>query len=177
MAEPGESPQTLVIGRIVGVHGVRGWVRVHSYTEPEENLLGYANLKLGREPQWQAIEFDAGRRHGKRLIAHIAGIDDRNAAEGLQGMDIVMAAASLPSLAEGEFYWHQLPGFEVYAAGQLLGCVARLIATGANDVFVVRPCEGSIDERERLIPWIKGDVVKSVDITGAAIEVDWDVEF
>ncbi|HBO13126.1 MAG TPA: 16S rRNA processing protein RimM, partial [Halieaceae bacterium] len=89
--------------------------------------------------------------------------------------------AALPPLGDGEYYWHQLEGLEVWcqdregeAAGeQLLGRVAYLIETGANDVLVVRASPGSIDDRERLVPYLPGDVVKAVDLAAGRLTVDW----
>ncbi len=167
----------LIVGRICGVYGIKGWVRIHSFTEPLDNLFGYRDWKIRRGDSWQAIEIDSGREHGKGLIAHIVGIDDRSAAELLNGCDIAVPRAQLPALEQGEYYWHQLEGLAVIAAGQCLGKVAHLLETGANDVLVIKPCEGSIDSRERLIPWVKGQYIKQVDLEAATIEVDWDPEF
>lgn len=166
-----------MIGRIVGVYGIKGWVRIHSYTEPEENLLGYNDCSIGREGSWKPVSFDAGKHHGKGIIAHIEGLDDRSGAEALKGSEISIPAGALPELEQGEFYWRELEGLAVYSQGSLLGCVAHLLETGANDVLVVRSCEGSIDQRERLIPWLRDSVVRSVDLGAQRIEVDWDLEF
>ena len=171
------SPDMLVIGRIGGVYGVKGWVKIRSFTEPQENLLSYENCKIQRRGQWQDIELDAGKVHGKGLIAHLKGVDDRSQAEELKGLEISVPRAELPELTEDEFYWHQLEGLSVYAGDCLLGQVDHLLETGANDVLVVRACEGSLDKRERLVPWLRGDVVKGVDLAGSRIDVEWDPEF
>ena len=175
MTEPED--QTLVIGRIGGVYGIKGWVRILSYTEPAENLLGYRDWKVRRRGRWEAIEIDDGRQHAKGLIAHIAGVDDRDGAELLKGCDIAVSRGQLPQLDGDEYYWYQLEGLAVYAGETLLGRVDHLMETGANDVLVVTGCEGSLDDRERLIPWIRGQVVKAVDLETGRIDVDWDPEF
>jgi 16S rRNA processing protein RimM len=175
MSEAGSAP--LIVGRIGAAYGVRGWVRIHSFTEPMENLLGYKELSLRQKDGWRAVVIEEGRRHGKGLIAHIAGCDDRDQAEALKGSEIGVSAAELPALPEGEFYWHQLEGLAVYSGGELLGKVHHLLETGANDVLVVRPCRGSRDQRERLIPWLLPSVVKEVDLTAGRLNVDWDAEF
>ncbi len=167
----------LIVGRISGVYGIKGWVRIHSFTEPADNLFGYGDWKIRRRDQWEAIEIDSGREHGKGLIAHIVGIDDRDAAELLKGCDIAVPRELLPALEQDQYYWHQLEGLEVWTCGQCLGQVDHLLETGANDVLVVKPCEGSIDSRERLIPWVQGQYVTQVDLEAATIEVDWDPEF
>ena len=119
-----------------------------------------------------------GKRQGKGLVAHIAGVDDRTLAESYKGLEVAVAADSLPQLEEGDYYWRQLQGLQVWCQdGEdkrvLLGTVDYLIETGANDVLVVKACEGSIDDRERLIPYLPGDVVTRVDLEQAVIEVDW----
>ncbi len=175
--ELSELAELIVVGRISGVYGIKGWVRVHSFTEPAANLFGYRDWMIRRGGQWQAIEIDTGREHGKGLVAHIVGIDDRNAAELIKGCELAVPRALLPALEQGQYYWYQLEGLTVLAAGQCLGKVDHLLETGANDVLVIKPCQGSIDERERLIPWVQGQYVKQVDLEAKSIEVDWDPEF
>ncbi len=176
------TPQWLVAGRITGCYGIKGWVKIHAYTEPMENFLGFGEWMLQRRRGMEPIEFDAGKRHGKGLVAHIKGVDDRTAAEAYKGLEVAVRASSLPTLEEGDFYWHQLQGLQVWcregegADEVLLGTVDYLIETGSNDVLVVKPGAGSIDERERLIPYLPGDVVTRVDTEAGRIEVDWFVD-
>ena len=169
--------QDIVIGRISGVYGVKGWVRIHSFTEPAENLFGYRGWKIRRRDQWEAIDIDDGRQHGKGLIAHINGVDDRDEAALLKGCDIAVPRDELPPLEEEEYYWHQLEGLEVYSGDTLLGRVEYLLETGSNDVMVVRGSEESLDRKERLVPWIRGQVVEKVDLDKGRIDVQWDPEF
>ena len=166
-----------MIGRFGGAYGVKGWVRIQSFTEPAENLFGYRDLRIRRRGGWEPIEIDGGKQHGKSLVAHVKGVDDRESAELLKGCDIAVSRAELPALGEGEFYWHQLEGLTVTARDVVLGKVDHLLETGANDVLVVKPCEGSVDARERLIPWVQGQYVLSVDLDHGVIAVDWDPEF
>jgi 16S rRNA processing protein RimM len=182
MGESGTGdPDSLVVGKITGVYGIKGWVKIHAYTDPVENFLGFGNWKIKRRGGLEPIEFDAGRRQGKGLVAHIAGVDDRTLAESFKGLEVIAAASGLPRLEEGDFYWHQLQGLQVWCREPekgdgdrvLLGTVDYLIETGANDVLVVKPSTGSIDERERLLPYLPGDVVTAVDLERAVIKVDW----
>jgi 16S rRNA processing protein RimM len=172
--------ELLTVGKITGCYGIKGWVKVHSYTDPQENFLQYGGWVIRRRGGQEVIEFDAGRRHGKGLVAHIRGVDDRSAAEGYQGLEVAVPMDRLPALEEGDFYWHQLEGLEVWChtgdGEVLLGTVDYLIETGANDVLVVKASEHSIDERERLIPYLPGDVVTRVDLEAGRIEVDWFLE-
>jgi 16S rRNA processing protein RimM len=172
--DPGEM---LVAGKITGCYGVKGWVKIHSYTEPQENFLRFGQWQLNRRGVMESIDFDGGKRHGKGLVAHIAGVDDRTLAESYAGLEISVPAQQLPALDEGDFYWRQLQGLQVWCTEGdervLLGTVDGLIETGANDVLVVKASQGSIDDRERLIPYLPEDVVTRVDLEEAVIEVDW----
>jgi len=178
---------TLVVGKIVACFGIKGWVKVHSYTEPVENILSFGNCTISRRAGQESIEFDAGHRQGKGLVAHIKGVDDRNVAESYKGLEIVAAASELPRLGEGEFYWRQLQGLQVWCSDRasetggdklaLLGTVSHLIDTGVNDVLVVKACVGSIDQNERLIPYLVDDVITEVDLEKAVIEIDWFLDF
>lgn len=172
----------VVVGRITAVYGVKGWVKIHSYTEPMDNILGFRSWYLQRNGRWQAVALAEVKRHQKGLIALLEGVDDREEARSYCQCDIAVSAGEMPALEEGEFYWHQLEGLRVYTAVDtqpetLLGAVHHMLETGANDVMVVRPCGGSIDDRERLVPWLPDTVVKRVDRKAGAIYVDWDSEF
>ena len=168
MSEAGSEP--LIVARINGVYGVKGWVKLHSFTEPMENVLGYANWTLRRRGQWQAITIDDGRRHGKGLIAHIKGVDDRNEAELLKGSEIAIPREQLPGLAEDDYYWHQLEGLSVVNGEELLGRIDHMLETGANDVLEV---DG---DRRRMVPFTR-DAVTQVDLGRRRIVVDWDPDF
>jgi 16S rRNA processing protein RimM len=167
----------LVVGKITGCFGIKGWVKIHSYTDPPENLLGFGGWQLSRRGIFETVEFDSGKPHGKGLVAHIKGVDERTLAESYTGLEIAVPASELPPLVKGDYYWRDLQGLQVWChRGKeriLLGRVDYLIETGANDVLVVKACDGSIDEQERLIPYLPGDVVSRVDLEEAVIEVNW----
>lgn len=188
MSESGASQ--LTAGKITGCYGIQGWVKIHSYTDPGENLFRFGSWMLKRRGSLEPIEFDQWKRQGKGMVAHIAGVDDRTLAESFKGLSIVVEADGLPVLEEGDFYWSQLQGLQVWgrepastaadstaAEGSddrvLLGVVDYLIETGANDVLVVKATDSSIDDRERLIPYLPGEVVTRVSLEEAVIEVDW----
>lgn len=160
----------VVLGRIVGVYGVRGWVRVLSETEPREAILDYSPWLLGSEQEPRRVI--EGRRHGKGVVARLSGCDDRDQAAALVEREIAVERGQLPPAAPDELYWADLEGLQVWGPGGiLLGVVDHLFSTGANDVLVVS------GERERLIPFAWGDVIQSVDVAGGRIEVDWDPDF
>ena len=172
--------EMLVVARITGCYGLKGWVKIHSYTQPPENFLKLRGWQFKRGDVYQAVEFDAGKYQGKGLVAHIAGVDDRTLAETYRGLEVVVPESALPELPNGDYYWRDLQGLQVWCQeGQdrvLLGTVDYLIETGANDVLVVAACEGSVDKRERLIPYLPGDSVTGVDLEAGVIEVDWFVD-
>ena len=177
-----DTSRLVVVGKITTVYGVKGWVKIHSFTEPMENIFGYQSCYLERDGQWQPLEFDAGKLHGKGLIAQIKGVSDREQARLYCQCNIAVSADEMPALEGDDFYWHELEGLLVYTHSsegeeQLLGKVSHLMETGANDVLVVRKCKGSIDRRERLIPWLPEQVVQEVDIEAGRMQVDWDAEF
>ena len=127
---------------------------------------------LIRDGQQQTVKVEKGKRQGKGVIARLQGVEDRNSAELLKGRTIAVRRKDLPALDEDEYYWSDLVGMKVRTTeGIELGSVDYLFATGANDVMVVQ------GDRERLVPWIRSDVIRSVDLETRIIEVDWDPDF
>lgn len=170
--------QETVIGQITSVFGVKGWLKVYSYTAPKEGILEYRDWILIQGNKRISATVEEGRRQGQGIVVRLKGIDDRESAQGYCGADVVVATTQLPELPAGEYYWHQLEGLDVFTAqGECLGKVHHLIETGSNDVLVVRATRDSIDQRERLIPYLPGQVVCSVDLAGARLVADWDPEF
>ena len=162
----------VMLGRIAGVFGVRGWVKVYSYTDPLENILDYSPWLLRDASGWREYRLAEGKRHGKGMIARLEDSDDREQALALNGCDIAIPRERLPDLVGDDYYWSDLEGLRVVTLDGLeLGSVSHLFATGANDVLVVK------GERERLIPYIWEQVVKRVDLETGVIQVDWDPEF
>ena len=167
----------LLAGKITGAYGIKGWVKVHALTDPVENFLSFSGWQLYRRKAFEPVEFVDGRVHGKGLIARIRGIDDRSGAEGLKGLEVWVPEGELPELDDGEYYWSELQGMEVHTEhdGQALffGTVDHLLETGANDVLVVESCDGSMDDRQRLIPYLVDDVVTAIDARARRIDVRW----
>lgn len=172
----------VVIGRFTAVYGVKGWLKVYSYTDPMENILNYRRYLIFRRGERQPLLLAEGRRHGKGLVVRLEGVDDRDAAATFVGCEVAIPADELPRLAPDEFYWRELEGLQVVVdhpqRGPLvLGAVDHLLETGANDVLVVKATAGSIDQRERLIPYLPGRVVLDVDLAARILRVDWDPDF
>ena len=165
----GVTTQPVVLGRISGLFGVRGWVKVYSYTDPREAVLNYDRWLLSGKNGWREATVAEGKRHGKTVIVRIEGYDDRDAAAGLIGTEIGVPRDELPDTRDDQYYWSDLEGLNVVdREGAVLGKVNYLLETGANDVMVVK------GEQERLIPFVIDKVVLGVDLAKGEISVDWE---
>ena len=159
----------LVLGRISGLYGVRGWVKVHSYTEPREAILKYGSWLLEQDGVWRETSVAEGRKQGKTVVARLDAVTDRDMATAFVGMTIGVARSDLPETDSGEYYWTDLEGLQViHRDGRILGKVAYLLATGANDVLVIQ------GDQEVLVPFVKDEVIKGVDLATGIISVDWE---
>jgi len=160
------------VGRISGLFGVKGWVKLYSYTEPRDGLLEYDPLLLGENEDWRPVRLAEARVHGKGLIGLFEGIGDRDQAAALVGLELTVLRSQLPDMGPGEVYWVDLIGLAVdNVDGETLGTVERLLETGANDVLVVS------GDRERLIPFVRDEVVKEIDLAAGRIVVDWGLDY
>ena len=173
-----DETQHVVLGRLTSPHGVKGWLKVYSYTSPAQGIFDYPVWVLSMQGQRQSRRLLDARPQGKSLVVRLEGIDTRELAEQWAGAEVSIEKTALPELDSGEYYWHQLEGLEVETCdGVKLGRVDHLFETGANDVLVVKPSEGSLDDRERLLPFLPDDVIVQVDLAGRFMIVDWDPAF
>jgi 16S rRNA processing protein RimM len=157
----------ILIGHVLGAHGVRGQVRVFSNTSPRENIVTFSPWILARGNERFEVAVN-GKKQGKNVLARLQDVETRDQAEELAGAQILIHRDQLPQLGEGDFYWSQLVGLKVKnLQGVELGEVDQMIETGANDVMVVQ------GDRERLIPYVMEDVVKTVDLDQQQVMVDW----
>ena len=162
----------VLLGRVVGVHGVRGGVKIDSFTEPRDRILDYQPWILRHHGVERTVRAKSLVRHGK-IVAAIDGVEDRDNAASLVGSEICVRRVQLPAPTAGEYYWVDLEGLAVInTEGVELGHVDSVFGTAANDVLVVRQ-----GERERLIPFVKDSVVRRVDLEGGRLTVDWDADF
>ncbi len=160
------------MGKISGLFGVKGWLKVFSYTETKENILHYSPWLLSKNGAQQTVRVTDSAVHGKLLIVLLDGINDRETAATLVGSDIFIAPEQLPKPQPGEYYWSDLVGLTVETdSGIDLGLVAGLMETGANDVLIVR------GERDRAIPFLQGRNILKIDFETGKITVDWDPDF
>lgn len=166
--------EALVIGEIVGVYGVKGWLKLRSWTQEPEQIFAYQPWRMvgGHKNEQKPCEVVAHRRHGNQFVISLAGINDRDQASELVKWRIVVDKQKLPTLPDDEFYWADLVGMRVVnLSGELFGVVDSLFETGANDILVIN------GDQQRLVPFIQGQVVTNVDRAMRQITVDWDADF
>ena len=173
MNAPDSRQRMITVGRLHGAFGLRGEVKLESFTTPEKNIARYQPWTLrdarGGERQLTGAKVREG---GKGLIATMPGIEDKDAADALRGTEVLVPRSALPPPAEGEFYWVDLEGLRVVNLdGADFGIVSHLFSTGANDVLVAQ------GERERMIPFVLPDYIRSVDFEAGVVTVDWDADF
>lgn len=163
----------LTLGRVSGIFGVKGWVRVHSYTEPREKILDYRPWILLANREQMPIDVIDGRTHGKAVIVLLPDSATPEQAARYVGAEIAVARERLPAATPESILWADLEGMQVSTVeGEALGVVDHLLETGANDVLVVKG-----DTRERLIPWLRDTVIKRIDLESRRLVVDWDPDF
>lgn len=163
----------ILAGRFVGAFGVRGEVKLESFTDPKKAILLYQPWLL-RDMQGSERELAGarGRDTAKGIVASIAGIEDRDAAEALRGTEVWVAREALPPPQPGQYYWVDLEGLRVVNLdGVDFGLVSHLFSTGANDVVAVQ------GERERLIPFVMPEYITAIDFESRTLTVDWDADF
>ncbi|MFC3093293.1 ribosome maturation factor RimM [Alteromonas sediminis] len=165
----------VVIGKIGAPYGVKGWVKIHSFTEQPDTVFSYQPWQIGENTvtveQWQV--------QGKGMVAKLVGIEDRDSADILKNAEISIDAALLPELGEEEFYWRDLKGMQVINLdGYNMGTVQDVFNTGANDVLQVKAnAKDAFGQRERLLPFVYDEVIHKVDTEEKVITVDWDPGF
>lgn len=192
----------VIVATITTVFGIKGWVKIASHTQPPENVFKYKpwqvqisrpgagatvsgsgakasqQIKSQQTMQWQTLNVTAFKQHSKGLLAQLNGCNDRDEARRYVGLDVYVSQELMAPLETGEYYWHDLEGLNVInQKGCLFGKVDHLLETGANDVLVIQACKGSIDDKERLIPYLLDQVIKNIDTSRGEIRVEWDEDF
>lgn len=159
------------VGKIGTAYGVRGWLKIHSYTEFGASILDYTPWYIEQTPgTWKKITVEDAREHGKGFIVKLPDIETPEEARLWTGKLIAIHHSQLPALKKGEYYWSDLIGLNVFDKdGQLLGKVTYIMETGSNDVLVVK------GEKEHAIPFLLDSVIKSVDLEKQEIHVDWEL--
>jgi 16S rRNA processing protein RimM len=178
-------PKLVEMGRISAPFGIKGWIRVQTYTRAihgSNSLASYPVWWISGDGGWREVKVEQSQAQGADVVAKLAGMDDRDVAAALKGQQVAVAREALPPAAKGEFYWADLVGLRVRnTEGLDLGVVTSMMETGANDVMVVQQSavdgdKQAMKEQERLIPFI-ADVIKRVDIAASLIEVEWGADY
>lgn len=162
----------VVVGRFGRPHGIKGFVTVHSFTEPRDNILRYTDWHVFLNNAWHPLKLLAVEAQNKAIIALIEGYPDRELVTRLTNAEIAVDRKQLVALKPGEYYWHQLVGMKVInQKGETFGHVTEILPTGANDVLVVQ------GERKHLIPYLPDQFILNIDPDQQIITVDWDLDF
>jgi 16S rRNA processing protein RimM len=170
---------TLVVGKIGAPYGVKGWVKITTYTHEQDGVFAYSPWLLGQGQDNKEYVVDQWRTHNKGLVAKLVGVETRDDAESIKNLEISIKAQQLPQLADDDFYWRELVGMQVITEqGYSLGVVKELFETGANDVMLIKAhLNDAFGQKERMVPYLLDQVVKQVDREAKTIKVDWDPAF
>ena len=170
--------EPIEIGKFGAVYGIKGWLKVHSYTDDPESIFQYKPLLMKSNGAFQEVTITEWKRHNKGFVAKVAGYDVREEVQALVGLDLLVDPSGLPEL-ETDYYWRDLVGCQVNTdKGYHLGVVTDLMETGSKDVLVVKAnSNDAFGQKERLIPFIEEQVILNVDITGQLITVNWEPDF
>jgi 16S rRNA processing protein RimM len=167
----------VTVGRIKTVFGVKGWLKVESFTQPIENILDYGEWFIESSQGVTKQVFDDAKVRNKDVVVHFKNVDDREQARGFAQCLIKVHREAMPELQNSDYYWFQLEGLSVYqvadsrgAEARLIGKVDHMLETGANDVLVVKD---SANGSEILIPYLRDQVVKQIDLEKKQLLVDW----
>jgi 16S rRNA processing protein RimM len=157
----------VVLGQVGAAFGVQGWVRIHSYTDPPENILEYGRWQVGQGGRWREVEVEGGRTTAKGVLAKFVGVDTPEDARLAVGAQIAVGRTELPPAAPGEYYWSDLEGLVAFGQnGAQLGRIEEFRATPAGTLVVVK------GERDHWIPFVRERIV-SVDLEAGRVVFDW----
>lgn len=168
------SVEYVPVGKISGAFGVKGWVKIYSFTDPRENILSYSPLYLSRKGDWVEVKVVEGRLQGKGVVMSLDGVTDRDQVLPLVGVELAIAKTQIKPAGKDEYYWSDLIGMSVVnVQDEQLGQVESLLENGAHDVLVVV----NKDKTERLIPFVLDEIVELVDLNNKVIRVDWELDY
>ena len=161
----------ILIGKLGKPHGIKGFVYFHYYGQDLSNLEIYKKLHIQDHSTFQ---LDKIGQKADRLIIKLDGCDDRNSAENLRNKEVYIEETDLPTLDEGEYYLYQLEGLLVKnLENKILGMVKSSFGTKSNEVLVIESTENSVDKEERLLPYVKSEVIKEINLDEGMMLVDW----
>lgn len=160
------------MGRVGQPYGVRGWLRIQTFSETLDSLTRYPQWWLGHDGQYQALAMIDWQLHSGALVVALAGVTDRTQAEAWRGAEVAVPRLALPPLPDNEYYWSDLVGLAVLnGRGEALGRVTSLLESTANPVLVVQDAQ-----QQRLIPFV-APILRQVDLSRKQVIVDWELDF
>ncbi|MBS1208050.1 MAG: rRNA processing protein RimM [Proteobacteria bacterium] len=168
----------IVMGRVVAPFGIHGWLKIHPLGDDPLSWRKMPQWWIGKDPDsqraedWRALAPRGLRVHGKGVVVALEGVDDRTAAEAVDGWYLAAPREALPAPAKDEYYWTDLIGLRVTGNGGIaLGRVRKLLETGAHAVLEIE--DGEI---ERLIPFVAA-FIQDVDLAAGEIHVEWEADW
>ena len=168
-----EDDKKIYLGKITGVHGIKGWLKIRSFSSPPENILNYPSWIINNQGEEDFYSIEQGRKQNNKIVVKLEKIDDRNTAESLINSKIQIQRSNLPKLSNENYYWSDLVGLSVLSSEEkVIGKIESLIETGANDVMVIITLK---DERI-LIPFVMHEIIKEVNVELSYIKIDWSIE-
>jgi len=168
-----EDDKKIYLGKITGVHGIKGWLKIQSFSSPLENILNYPSWIINNQGEEDFYSIEQGRKQNNKIVVKLEKIDDRNTAESLINSKIQILRSDLPKLSNENYYWSDLVGLSVLNSEEtVIGKIESLIETGANDVMVIITLK---DERI-LIPFVMHEIIKEVNVELNYIKIDWSIE-
>lgn len=164
------TPEYVIVGKIGSTYGIKGWLKVIPFTEKASDILHYSPWYIETEHDWKETHVQNGKEHGKGIIAKLVGLNTPEEARLLCNKKIAILRSQLPHLPQNEYYWNDLEGLTVINQhNEVLGKIIYLMATGTNDVLVVK------GTKEHAIPYLPGNVIKNINLAEKTMRVDWDI--
>ncbi|MCL1056942.1 ribosome maturation factor RimM [Shewanella sp. Choline-02u-19] len=171
--------EPVVLGKLGSSHGIKGWLKITTYTDSVEGIFDYSPWLLKEQGEWREVKVLQWRMQGKAVVACLEGVETRDQAQALTNCEIAVPAEQMNVLPEDEFYWRDLIGCEVVnTKGYNMGKVQEIVETGSNDVLLVKAnAKDGFGKAERMVPFVTEQFILKVDLTAKQILVDWDPDF
>ncbi|MBE7215321.1 ribosome maturation factor RimM [Shewanella benthica] len=171
--------EPVVLGKLGSSHGIKGWLKITTYTDSVEGIFDYSPWLIKEQGEWREVKVLQWRFQGKAVVASLEGVETRDQAQMLTNCEIAVTPQQMETLPEDEFYWRDLIGCEVVnTKGYNMGKVQEIVETGSNDVLLVKAnVKDGFGKAERMIPFVTEQFIIEVNLTEKQIIVDWDPDF
>ena len=171
--------EPVVLGKLASSHGIKGWLKITTYTDSVEGIFDYSPWLIKEQGEWREVKVLQWRFQGKAVVASLEGVETRDQAQMLTNCEIAVTQQQMETLPEDEFYWRDLIGCEVVnTKGYNMGKVQEIVETGSNDVLLVKAnAKDGFGKAERMIPFVTEQFIIEVNLPEKQITVDWDPDF